>query len=101
MTISDPTRPSVGEAEKARGGLGEVWFLAYPAILSQVSVTTMGVVDSAMVGRLGATELASVGFAGIWNWTLICAFLGMASVVQTFVSQDHGAGRVRQSGAWA
>ena len=100
MTFPDPTKPSSKEAEKDRGGLGEVWLLAYPAILSQVSVTTMGVVDSAMVGRLGATELASVGFAGIWNWTLICAFLGMASVVQTFVSQDHGAGRGRQSGAW-
>ena len=100
MTNPEPTQPPAIEAGTHRGGLGEVWFLAYPAILSQVSVTTMGVVDSAMVGRLGATELASVGFAGIWNWTLICAFLGMASVVQTFVSQDHGAGRIRQSGAW-
>ena len=97
----DEPRFSLGSnMSRPRGGLGEVWELAYPAILSQVSVTAMGVVDSAMVGRLGATELASVGFGGIWIWTLFCGFYGMAAVVQTFVAQDHGADRARQSGAW-
>ena len=47
------------------GGLREVFDLAVPVVLTQLSATTMGVVDSAMVGRLGATQLASVGFGAI------------------------------------
>ena len=46
------------------GGLREVTELAYPVILTQISIVTMQIVDSAMVGRLGATELAAVGFGG-------------------------------------
>ena len=55
----------------------------------------MGVVDSAMVGRIGPTELAAVGFGGIWLWTLFSILYGTASGIQTFVSQADGAGEVR------
>ena len=60
-----------------------IGLLAYPVVLSQISATMMGVVDSAMVGRLGATELGAVGFAGIWCWTLFSFFYGTATVAQT------------------
>jgi multidrug resistance protein, MATE family len=83
------------------GGLREVSLLAYPAILTQLSGALMGVVDSAMVGRLGATELAGVGFGGNWIWTIFCFFIGLASGVQTFVAQEQGAGRNGQCGVWA
>jgi MATE family multidrug resistance protein len=84
----------------ARGGLREVAGLAWPVIVSQMSSTLMGVVDTAMVGHLGATELAAVGFAHIWTWTLFSVFIGTASGVQTFVAQHHGAGDERRCGAW-
>ena len=84
----------------AGGSLREVVALATPVILQQISATTMGVVDSAMVGRLGPTELASVGFGSIWLWTIFSFFYGTATGVQTFVSQYDGAGRQRESGAW-
>jgi len=85
----------------ARGTLREVGLLAYPVILTQLSATVMGIVDSAMVGRLGATELAAVGFAGVWSWTVFCLFFGAASGIQTFVAQADGAGRRRECGGWA
>jgi MATE family multidrug resistance protein len=85
----------------ARGGLREVIVLALPVVATQVSVTLMGVVDSIMVGRLGATELGAVGLGGVWTWTLVCFWMGLATVVQTFVSQAHGAGANRECGAWA
>ena len=50
---------------KTPGGMREVIFLAFPVMLSNLSEALMGVVDSAMVGRIGATELAAVGFASI------------------------------------
>lgn len=91
---------STGRGGPAPGGLREVFVLAYPVILTQLSMTTMGVVDSAMVGRLGATELAAVGFGGVWMWTAFCGFIGASTGVQTFVAQHHGAGELRACGAW-
>lgn len=95
------TRTSHLPPPHERGRLREVGLLAYPVVLSQISSTAMGVVDSAMVGRLGATELGAVGFAGVWCWTLFSLFHGTTHSVQTFVSQEHGAGREARCGSWA
>ena len=83
------------------GGFREIVPLAFPVVLTQLSATAMGVVDSAMVGRLGPTELAAVGFSSVWIWTIISIFYGTASGVQTFVSQADGAGDPRSCGSWA
>jgi len=88
-------------AQPTAGGLREVFALALPVVVQQISATAMGVVDSAMVGRLGATELAAVGFGSIWMWTVFAIVYGTTSGVQTFVSQRDGAGRSRECGAWA
>ena len=95
------TQTRVGASPAAPGGVREVAILAYPVILTQISMTAMGIVDSAMVGTLGATELGSVGFGGIWLWTFACLFVGTMSGVQTFVSQRAGAGADAECGAWA
>jgi MATE family multidrug resistance protein len=79
----------------------EVFNLAVPVVLTQLSTTAMGVVDSAMVGRLGPTHLAAVGFASIWIWTLFSLVYGTASGIQTFVAQADGAGDSRGCGRWA
>ena len=83
-----------------RGSLREVWLLAYPVVVTQLSATLMGVTDSAMVGRLGPTELAAVGFGAIWIWTIFSLFYGTATGVQTFVSQADGAGNPERCGGW-
>ena len=102
MSTPQPERYEVDElpAERSRGSLREVFGLAVPAVLTQMSLTAMGFIDSAMVGRIGATELGAVGFAGIWLWTAFTFFYGAESAVQTFVSQAWGAGRFRECGAW-
>lgn len=41
----------------------EIWRLATPIMMSQVLVSAIGLVDIAMVGRLGATDVAAVGYA--------------------------------------
>jgi MATE family multidrug resistance protein len=94
------SRPRPERSPELRGGLREVFVLAYPVILTQISITTMHVVDSAMVGSLGATELAAVGLGGVWVWTAVCFFIGTATSVQTFVSQSDGAGQQTRCGAW-
>ena len=100
MALSTQTAASNRHSARS-GSVREVFDLAYPVVLTQISATAMGVVDSAMVGRLGATQLAAVGFGGIWMWTFFSLFYGTASGVQTFVSQADGAGEQRRCGAWA
>jgi MATE family multidrug resistance protein len=99
MTSTTETADSFA-SRHPRGGLREVFTLAYPVILTQMSATAMGVVDSAMVGRLGATELAAVGFGAIWMWTIFSFFFGTTGGIQTFVSQADGAGDPRACGRW-
>jgi len=102
MSSEISTRPPTMETSRApaAGGLREVVRLAYPVVLTQISVTAMQVVDSAMVGSLGASQLAAVGFGGIWTWTVMCFFIGTTSAIQTFVSQSRGAGEDGGCGPW-
>ena len=96
--MSFEARPN--PASQPAGGVREVFDLAYPVVLTTMSTTAMNVVDSAMVGRLGPTELAAVGFGGVWMWTFFTFFYGTTSGVQTFVSQADGAGEPHACGAW-
>ena len=101
MSLTTDTPPRLEVAPSPAGSLREVWTLAYPVVLTQLSATLMGVIDSAMVGRLGPAELAAVGFGSIWLWTVFSLFYGTASAVQTFVAQHDGAGEPERCGAWA
>lgn len=92
--------PAVARAESSPGGVRELVALALPVILTNLSSTLMMTVDAAMVGRLGATELGAVGYAGIWYWTVISGFNGAGSGVQTFAAQAHGGGHARDCGRW-
>jgi MATE family multidrug resistance protein len=86
--------------DRGKGGSSELVRLAYPIVLTQLSMSVMQIVDTAMVGRLGPTELGAVGFGGIWLWTALTLFIGTTQGVQTFVAQDFGAGREASTGAW-
>jgi multidrug resistance protein, MATE family len=90
----------VRSAPLRAGGMREVAALGFPVVLQNLANTFMQVVDTAIVGQLGAAAFAGVGFAGIWYWTAQCFFVGLASGVQSFVSQAHGAGEERACGPW-
>lgn len=92
---------SILREHDSRGGMREVAALAAPLVLTQVMVTAMGVVDAAIVGRLGAAQLGAVGLGGMWVWTVASFFVGTSAGVQTFVAQHHGAGRSNECGTWS
>lgn len=96
-----PLESSTIRAGYSRGSVREVLHLAIPVVLTHISITAMQIVDSIMVGRLGSPQLASVGFGGIWLWTLMCFFVGTTTCVQTFVAQHYGAREFRACGGWA
>ncbi len=83
-----------------RGSMREVGILAWPIVLQMSAETLMQLINSALVGRLGATELGAVGFGGIWVWTLLTPFFGCAMGVQVFVAQEDGAGSSDRCGGW-
>ncbi|MFH2009332.1 MAG: MATE family efflux transporter [bacterium] len=76
----------------------ELITLAAPVVISKLSFTAMGIVDTAMVGRLGPTAQGAVGIANTYIFTLYVFGLGLIGVINTFVSQNHGAGRPRACG---
>lgn len=76
----------------------EIITLATPVVIAKLSFTAMGIVDTAMVGRLGATPQAAVGIATTYMFTLYVFGLGLIGVINTFVSQNHGAGRLDRCG---
>ena len=77
------------------GGYYEVLKLAYPIVISMVSLTVMTFVDTAMVGRLGTSQMAAVGLAGITTWTILSFFSGLLTCINTFVAQHYGANQPR------
>lgn len=76
----------------------EIILLAVPVVISKLSFTAMGLVDTAMVGRLGALSQGAVGLAHTWIFTLGVLGLGVLTVINTFVAQHHGAGQPQECG---
>ncbi len=69
-----------------------------PVLVSQISHTLMGVVDTVMVGQLGVTALAAVGLGNFITWWLLSFVLGLIAGVNTLVAQAVGGGRRRAAG---
>ncbi|MEE2710371.1 MAG: MATE family efflux transporter [Gemmatimonadota bacterium] len=80
------------------GSIKEVWLLACPIILANISETLLGVIDTFMVAQLGKVEVAAVGLGSMMAWLFYLPFLGLAMGVNTFVSQSFGAKRYEECG---
>ncbi|MCK4600865.1 MAG: MATE family efflux transporter [Phycisphaerae bacterium] len=89
--------------EEHHWGIGEVLKLSWPASLSMLNVTVMRFVDGVMVSRLGPGPFSAQFVGGMSAFVPESFALGMLTVVNTFVSQNLGAGRRRRCGqyAWA
>lgn len=75
--------------------------LAWPAIVGQLGMMAMGVVDLWAVGTLGKEATAAVGTANTLSFgTLVIAF-GAVSGADGLVAQAFGAGRPREAGTHA
>lgn len=68
----------------------QVWRLAYPIILGNLSQILLGVVDTAMLGRLSPAALAAAGIGAI-AYFLVISTLGALSVgTQALIARRHG-----------
>jgi MATE family multidrug resistance protein len=70
--------------------------LSWPIVVSMLSVSTMTLVDTLFVSRLGAAAVAGVGLAGVLTFSLWCFPMGVVRAVKILVSQATGAGKVHR-----
>ena len=76
----------------------EVFYLALPIILSNLSRVLMSIVDIAMVGRLGKEAIAATGMGGMLPWGALSVVLGVRTAVQTITSRRVGQKRDKECG---
>lgn len=68
----------------------EILALALPIIGGMTSQNILNLVDTAMVGRLGADALAGVGIASFLSFLMVAAVTGMSSAVQAQAARRVG-----------
>jgi MATE family multidrug resistance protein len=83
-----------------RRPLGELLRLSWPITLSTISYSLMTLVDTLLVGRLGAAQLAGVGLGGTAAFALLCFSFGLLRGVKTLVAQAVGAGKRDEIGRY-
>lgn len=71
--------------------------LAIPMIIGQLAIHSLHIIDTAMIGRVGVTEVAAAAFAGsIFGMPLLFGF-GLATALTILVAQAYGAEDLSQA----
>jgi MATE family multidrug resistance protein len=78
----------------------EIIRLSWPITVSTLSYSMMTLVDTLLVGHLGAAQLAGVGLGGTAAFALLCFPFGILRGVKTLVSQAVGARRPQEVGRY-
>jgi MATE family multidrug resistance protein len=83
--------------------LREMLAIAAPTVVTMTSYTVMQFIDALMVKSIGPEPVyvAAQGNGGILAWLVMAAVLGLTGVVNSYVSQNLGAGRPREGAAYA
>lgn len=74
--------------------------LAYPVIIGQLGIIMMGVVDSLMVGKLGAAPLAASSLGGSSAFIVLIIGIGVSYAVTPLVAIAVGAGKFEDCGIY-
>ena len=72
---------------------GEIWRLAWPLMLSMTLASVVGIADIAMVGRLGATAQAAVGYAAQLFFLAQSALFALSFACVALMARAIGGGR--------
>lgn len=73
--------------------------LAGPVVMTRLGIMTMGLVDSVVVGRHSASDLAYLTLAWAPTGVVLVTAFGLLSGVQVMTSQAIGDGRAEDTGA--
>jgi len=76
----------------------DVLRLATPVTLGMLTFTLLSIVDTAMLGRLGATPLAAAGVAGVLYFAIVFPISSMSVGTQSLAARRFGEGNSAQCG---
>lgn len=81
-----------------RGSTRRILPLAWPVFVGQVSVLAFGTIDTLLVARAGASDLAALAVGSAAYITVFIGFMGVLMALAPIVGQLHGAGRDAEAG---
>ena len=74
--------------------------LATPIVVAELGWIAMGLVDLAMVGRLGPDAIGAVGIGSVLCLAVVVFGIGMLLGLDTLVARAHGRGRLDECRRW-
>src|SRR6185312_8990677 len=83
-----------------RRELGPMLALAAPVVVAELGWVTMGIVDTLMVGGLGADAIGAVGLASMLFFAVSVFAMGLLLGLDPLVAQAFGAGRIDECHRW-
>lgn len=86
------TQTTVAQALSPEAVRNSVLHLATPAIMEMILAMSVGIIDTAMVGRLGASALASVGLGSQIMFIAQTLFASVTTGTTALVARHIGAG---------
>lgn len=88
---SAPFERSVRGEATVRAEAGVIWRLAWPVSVGFLGLMGMSVVDTLMVGHLGAVPMAAVALGTSWYFSLAVVALGALRALDPVIAQAFGA----------
>lgn len=73
--------------------------LAWPVLVGQIAVLSFGTIDTILVARASATDLAALAVGAAAYITIFIGFMGIVMAVGPIVGQLYGAGKLHEAGA--
>ena len=81
-----------------RHDVGRINTLAWPVFLGQLSVVAFGTIDTLLIARYSAVDLAALSVAGAAYFTTFIGLMGVVMAIGPIVGQLYGAKRLRDAG---
>ncbi len=72
--------------------------LAWPVLIGQLAIIAFGVIDTAMVGRYSAVDLAALGLGSSIYISVYIGLTGILTALQPITAQLYGARRYSEIG---
>ncbi|WP_448206542.1 MATE family efflux transporter [Azospirillum sp. sgz302134] len=96
--MTETALPSPSSADRLRAHAGELLRLATPVIVSRAGLIVMMAVDTAIVGRFSAQELAYYGLAHLPGNIMVATGVGLLMGVVAMTAHALGAGDDKECG---
>ena len=80
------------------GNVRRILPLAWPVFIGQASVLAFATIDTLLVARVGASDLAALAVGSAAYITVFIGFMGVLMALSPIVGQLHGAGRDAEAG---